>query len=89
MPAARNTLCLWYDKDAEEAADFYARTFPDSNLIAVHRAPTNFPGGRAGQVLTVEFTVVGIPCAYSTPSRTPFRPDGGQHSAVMADSVPR
>ena len=62
MPAARNTLCLWYDKDAEEAADFYARTFPDSNLIAVHRAPTNFPGGRAGQVLTVEFTVVGIPC---------------------------
>ncbi len=59
---AKNTICLWYDKDAEEAANFYARTFPDSAVSAVHRAPTDFPGGSAGQVLTVEFTVLGIPC---------------------------
>ena len=58
----KNTLCLWYNHDAEEAARFYAATFPDSALGAVHRAPTDFPGGQAGQVLTVEFTVCGIPC---------------------------
>ena len=58
----KNTLCLWYDRDAEEAARFYAATFPDSAVGAVHRAPADFPGGRAGQVLTVEFTVCGIPC---------------------------
>ena len=58
----KNTICLWYDKDAEEAAKFYARTFPDSTVGAVHRAPDDFPGGQAGQVLTVEFTVCGIPC---------------------------
>ncbi|NYE59540.1 putative 3-demethylubiquinone-9 3-methyltransferase (glyoxalase superfamily) [Duganella sp. 1224] len=62
MMTAKNTICLWYDKDAEEAAKFYARTFPDSAVSAVHRAPTDFPGGSAGQVLTVEFTVCGIPC---------------------------
>ncbi|MYM24327.1 VOC family protein [Duganella sp. FT135W] len=58
----KNTLCLWYDQDAEEAANFYARTFPDSAVGAVHRAPSDFPGGKAGQVLTVEFTVCGISC---------------------------
>ena len=58
----KNTICLWYDHDAEEAARFYARTFPDSAVRAVHRAPTDYPGGQAGQVLTVEFTVCGIPC---------------------------
>jgi predicted 3-demethylubiquinone-9 3-methyltransferase (glyoxalase superfamily) len=58
----KNTLCLWYDKEAEEAAHFYARTFPDSKVGAVHRAPSDFPGGKQGQVLTVEFTVCGIPC---------------------------
>jgi predicted 3-demethylubiquinone-9 3-methyltransferase (glyoxalase superfamily) len=58
----KNTLCLWYDHDAEEAANFYARTFPDSKVGAVHRAPSDFPGGNAGNVLTVEFTVCGIPC---------------------------
>jgi predicted 3-demethylubiquinone-9 3-methyltransferase (glyoxalase superfamily) len=62
MMVAKNTICLWYDKDAEEAANFYARTFPDSSVSAVHRAPTDFPGGSAGQVLTVEFTVLGLPC---------------------------
>ncbi|MEI6724899.1 MAG: VOC family protein [Actinomycetes bacterium] len=58
----KNTICLWYDKDAEEAAHFYARTFPDSTVGAVHRAPSDFPGGKAGDVLTVEFTVIGVPC---------------------------
>ncbi len=58
----KNTICLWYDKDAEAAARFYAATFPDSRLTAVHRAPADYPSGRAGDVLTVEFTVAGIPC---------------------------
>lgn len=56
------TLCLWYDKDAEEAAHFYATTFPGSRVGKVNRAPGDFPGGQAGQVLTVEFTVLGTPC---------------------------
>jgi len=59
---ARNTICLWYDGGAEEAARFYASTFPDSELRAVHRAPADFPSGKAGDVLTVEFVVLGIPC---------------------------
>ena len=62
MKQARNTICLWYDKDAEEAARFYAETFPDSSVDAVHKAPGDFPGGKEGQVLTVQFTVLGIPC---------------------------
>jgi 2-polyprenyl-6-hydroxyphenyl methylase/3-demethylubiquinone-9 3-methyltransferase len=59
---ARNTICLWYDRDAEEAARFYARTFPDSSVGAVYRAPGDYPSGKRGDVLTVEFTVMGIPC---------------------------
>lgn len=59
---AKNTICLWYNHDAEEAAHFYARTFPDSTVSAVHRAPSDFPGGKAGHVLTVEFTVCSVPC---------------------------
>ena len=58
----KNTICLWFDTEAEAAARFYAATFPDSAVSAVHHAPSNFPGGRAGQVLTVDFTVCGIPC---------------------------
>ncbi|MCW5935916.1 MAG: VOC family protein [Fimbriimonadaceae bacterium] len=58
----KNTICLWYDKDALEAAEFYAKTFPDSEVIAVHRAPSDFPGGQQGDVLTVDFTVCGIRC---------------------------
>jgi predicted 3-demethylubiquinone-9 3-methyltransferase (glyoxalase superfamily) len=58
----KNTICLWYDHDAEEAARFYARTFPNSTVGAVHRAPSDFPGGKAGDVLTVDFTVCGVPC---------------------------
>ncbi len=59
---AKNTICLWYDSDAEDAALFYAKTFPDSSVGAVHRAPGDFPSGKEGDVLTVEFTVMGIPC---------------------------
>lgn len=58
----RNTICLWYDKDAHAAAKFYAATFPDSKVTAVHKAPSDFPGGKEGDELTVEFTVCGIPC---------------------------
>lgn len=59
---AKNTLCLWYDGTALEAAEFYARTFPDSAVGAVSRAPADFPSGKAGDVLTVQFSVLGIPC---------------------------
>ncbi len=59
---AKNTICLWYDGDAEEAAQFYAKTFPDSSVVAVHRAPGDYPAGKQGNVLTVEFIVMGIPC---------------------------
>lgn len=58
----KNTLCLWYNHDAEEAATFYAQTFPDSKVIGIDRAPSDFPGGKAGDVLVVHFTVCGIPC---------------------------
>jgi 2-polyprenyl-6-hydroxyphenyl methylase/3-demethylubiquinone-9 3-methyltransferase len=58
----KNTICLWYDRDALEAAQFYAQTFPDSAVKAVHRAPMDYPSGRQGDVLTVEFTVAGVPC---------------------------
>jgi predicted 3-demethylubiquinone-9 3-methyltransferase (glyoxalase superfamily) len=58
----KNTICLWYQRDAEEAAHFYARTFPDSKVGAVQRAPSDFPGGKEGNVLTVEFTVCGVAC---------------------------
>ena len=59
---AKNTICLWYDGSAEEAARFYASVFPDSSVKAVHRAPADYPAGKQGDVLTVEFTVLGIPC---------------------------
>ncbi len=59
---AKNTICLWYDRDAEAAARFYAATFPDSSVGAVHRAPSDYPSGKAGDALTVQFTVCGVPC---------------------------
>src|SRR5437588_11007294 len=59
---AKNTVCLWFDKDAEQAARFYAATFPNSKVLAVHKAPGDFPSGKEGDVLTVQFTVLGIPC---------------------------
>src|ERR1044071_3555496 len=62
MAHAKNTICLWYDTDAEAAARVYAETFTNSSVRAVHRAPGDYPSGKAGDVLTVDFTVVGIPC---------------------------
>ncbi len=59
---AKNSICLWYDNDAEDAANFYASTFPDSRVTAVHKAPADYPSGKTGDVITVEFTVMGIPC---------------------------
>lgn len=58
----KNTLCLWYNNDAFDAANFYAATFPDSRVTGVFHAPADYPGGQAGEVLTVEFTVCGVPC---------------------------
>jgi predicted 3-demethylubiquinone-9 3-methyltransferase (glyoxalase superfamily) len=58
----KNTICLWYDGGGLDAANFYAKTFADSAAGAVHRAPGDFPGGKQGDILTVEFTVLGIPC---------------------------
>ena len=58
----KNTICLWYESEAEDAARFYAETFPNSSIDAVHRAPGDYPSGTEGNVLTVEFTVMGIPC---------------------------
>ena len=62
MSIAKNTICLWFDREAEQAARFYAETFPDSTVSEIVRAPADFPSGRAGDVLTVRFTVLGIPC---------------------------
>jgi len=62
MVTAKNTICVWYDKDAEAAARFYAKTFPDSAVSAVHKAPADYPSGKKGDVLTVQFTVCGVPC---------------------------
>ena len=62
MTIPRNMICLWYDRDAEAAARFYATTFPDSSVDAVFHAPADYPSGHAGDVLTVQFTVLGIPC---------------------------
>lgn len=60
--AAKNTICIWYDKDAEAAAQFYASIFPDTYVNAVFRAPGDYPSGKQGDVLTVEFTVCGVAC---------------------------
>jgi predicted 3-demethylubiquinone-9 3-methyltransferase (glyoxalase superfamily) len=62
MAIAKNTICVWYDRDAEAAANFYASLFPDSSVDGVHRAPADYPSGKKGDVLTVNFTVAGIPC---------------------------
>ncbi|QQS03856.1 MAG: VOC family protein [Fibrobacterota bacterium] len=58
----KNRICLWYERDALEAATFYAKTFPQSEVGAIYRAPADYPSGKAGDVLTVEFSVLGIPC---------------------------
>ena len=60
--ASKNTICLWYDGAALDAAEFYAATFPNSTVEAIVRAPGDYPAGKQGNILTVEFTVMGIPC---------------------------
>ena len=62
MTPAKNTICIWYDTEAEDAARFYAKTFPNSSVGEVHRAPGDYPSGKQGDVLTVDFNVMGIPC---------------------------
>jgi len=59
---SKNTICLWFEKDAEEAARFYTNLFPESSLGKIHNAPSDYPDGELGDVLTVEFVVAGIPC---------------------------
>jgi predicted 3-demethylubiquinone-9 3-methyltransferase (glyoxalase superfamily) len=81
----KNTICLWFNKDAEEAARFYASTFPDSKVTAAHRAPGDYPSGKAGDVLTVDFSVLGIPCLglnggpdFAPPPTRPLRLNGAR-----------
>lgn len=62
MTIPANSVCLWFDKDAEAAARFYTETFPDSRITAIHKAPGDYPSGKAGDVLVVNFTVLGMPC---------------------------
>lgn len=62
MTPAKNTICIWFDRDAEAAARFYAQTFPNSSVNGVYRAPGDFPSGKEGDVLTVDFTVLGVRC---------------------------
>ena len=83
MPA-KNTVCLWYDNAALEAATFYAETFPDSRVDAVHHAPGDFPSGKQGDVLTVEFTVMGIPCI-GLNGGSAFQPDEAFSFQVMTE----
>ncbi|MBN9063512.1 MAG: hypothetical protein BGP06_18595 [Rhizobiales bacterium 65-9] len=73
MATAKNTICIWYDKDAEDAARFYAATFPDSAVGAVTRAPGDYPSGKQGDALVVAFTVAGIPCIGLNGGRASFQ----------------
>lgn len=79
------TICLWYDKEAEEAARFYAATFPNSAVGAAHRAPGDFPGGKQGDVLTVEFTVLGVPCLGLNGGPAPFKHNEAFSFQVMTE----
>ena len=82
---AKNTLCLWFDKDALDAATFYANTFPDTTVDAVHRAPGDYPDGKEGDVLTVAFTVMGIPCI-GLNGGPHFKPDEAFSFQVATDT---
>jgi predicted 3-demethylubiquinone-9 3-methyltransferase (glyoxalase superfamily) len=81
---AKNTICLWYDGTALDAATFYAKTFPDTSVGAVHHAPSDYPSGKKGDVLTVEFTVMGIPCIGLNGGST-FKPDEAFSFQVATD----
>ena len=84
---AKNTICLWYDRDAEDAARFYAKTFPDSSVGAVHRAPGDYPAGRKGDALVVEFTVIGIPCIGLNGGPGPKHTDAFSFQVATADQA--
>jgi predicted 3-demethylubiquinone-9 3-methyltransferase (glyoxalase superfamily) len=86
-PPAKNTICLWYDRDAEEAARFYASVFPDSKVTAVHRAPGDYPAGKQGDVLTVEFTVLGIPCLGLNGGAGPTHTDAFSFQVATVDQA--
>jgi len=73
LSPSKATICLWFDQDAEDAARFYAATFPDSALRSVQPAPADFPGGKEGSPLIVEFTVLGIPCIGINGGPAPFK----------------
>ncbi len=79
---AKNTICLWDDKDAEAAARFYTRTFPDSAMGRITRAPADYPNGKKGDVLTVEFTVAGVPCLGLNGGPAPF-----EHSEAFSFQI--
>ena len=81
---AKNTVCLWFDRDALAAAEFYAKTFPDTTVDGVHHAPGDFPDGKKGDVLTVNFTVMGIPCIGLNGGPT-FKPDEAFSFQVATD----
>ena len=78
---AKNTICLWYHGDAEAAARFYAETFPDSAVGAIHRAPGDYPAGKKGDVLTVEFRVAGVSCVMGTSA------DGRTATAPLSEVI--
>jgi predicted 3-demethylubiquinone-9 3-methyltransferase (glyoxalase superfamily) len=81
----KTTICLWYDTDAEAAARFYAATFPNSSVGAVHRAPSDFPGGKEGVPLTVDFTVLGIPCLGLNGGPVPFKHNEAFSFQIMTE----
>ena len=81
---AKNTICLWYDGTALDAANFYAATFPDTKVTAVHKAPADYPSGKKGDVLTVEFTVMGIACI-GLNGGPAFKPDEAFSFQVATD----
>jgi len=83
----KNTICLWYERDAEEAARFYARTFPNSSVGGVHRAPGDYPSGKKGDVLTVDFTVMGIPCIGLNGGPGPQHTDAFSFQVSTADQA--
>ena len=81
----KNTIFLWYDKDAETAARFYADTFPESSLVAVHLAPGDYPGGKEGNVLTVDFIVSGISCVGLNGGPADFKPNEAFSFQIATD----
>ncbi|MES1156449.1 MAG: VOC family protein [Alphaproteobacteria bacterium] len=82
----KNTICLWYDRDAEAAARFYAETFPDSMVTAMRRAPADYPSGKQGDVLVIEFTVLGIPCLGLNGGPAPFKHNEAFSFQVATDT---